>query len=309
MKRLVLILWFLASCFISFSQLKSEDEVWAFSYFKGNGEDGLHLAYSEDGFTWHALRKDSSFLKPEIGNEKLMRDPCIIKGPDGKFHMVWTVSWKDKGIGYANSPDLMHWSEQVFVPVMAHEPNARNCWAPEIIYDDRSKTYMIYWSTTISGRFPATDTLGDHDHRIYYTTTKDFKKFSESKLLYNEGFNVIDATIVKDSTRYIMFLKDETLKPVAQKNLRVAISKSLNGGYSKPSTPITGDYWAEGPTVIKSGGKWIVYFDKYRQHAYGAVRSGDLENWEDVSEKISFPSGTRHGTAFTISRQLLKLLK
>lgn len=25
------------------------DDAWVFSYFKGNGEDGLHLAWSEDG--------------------------------------------------------------------------------------------------------------------------------------------------------------------------------------------------------------------------------------------------------------------
>ena len=39
----------------------------------------------------------------------------IIKGGDGKFHMVWTVSWEEKGIGYANSEDLINWSEQVFI--------------------------------------------------------------------------------------------------------------------------------------------------------------------------------------------------
>jgi len=63
-----------------------------FSYFKGNGEDGLHLAYSMDGLEWTALKHDSSFLKPMVGKEKLMRDPCIIRGMDGYFHMVWTAS-------------------------------------------------------------------------------------------------------------------------------------------------------------------------------------------------------------------------
>lgn len=70
-----------------------------FSYFKGNGEDGLHLAYSVDGMKWTALKQDSLFLKPVVGKEKLMRDPCIIQGRDGCFHMVWTASWQDKGIG------------------------------------------------------------------------------------------------------------------------------------------------------------------------------------------------------------------
>lgn len=42
-----------------------EKELYMFSYFKGNGEDGLHLAFSEDGYKWEALVNDTSFLTPE----------------------------------------------------------------------------------------------------------------------------------------------------------------------------------------------------------------------------------------------------
>jgi len=65
-----------------------------FSYFVGNGEDGLHLAYSNDGLKWEALNSNKSYLTPAVGEDKLMRDPCIISCPDGKFRMVWTVSWR-----------------------------------------------------------------------------------------------------------------------------------------------------------------------------------------------------------------------
>ena len=61
---------------------QQKDEVYLFSYFKNNGEDGLHLAYSYDGYKWLALKNDSSFLKPTVANDKLMRDPCIIRGAD-----------------------------------------------------------------------------------------------------------------------------------------------------------------------------------------------------------------------------------
>jgi hypothetical protein len=288
---------------------QQKDEVYLFSYFKNNGEDGLHLAYSYDGYKWLALKNDSSFLKPTVANDKLMRDPCIIRGADGLYHMVWTVSWNDKGIGYASSPDLVHWSEQQFIPVMQHEDSARNCWAPEITYDARKKQYMIYWATTIPGRFAAGDTSGDakYNHRMYFVTTKDFKKFSKTKLLYDKGFNVIDASIVTDGNRFIMFLKDETRYP-PQKNIRVATSAKLTEGYSKPSVPITGKYWAEGPTAIKIGDQWIVYFDKYTEHKYGAVASTDLINWTDISDKIQMPKGIRHGTVFTITKAELAVL-
>ena len=286
--------------------------IYMFAYFKGNGEDGLHIAYSRDGYRFTALHRDNSFLRPKVGKDKLMRDPCIIKGPDGLFHMVWTVSWNDRGTGYASSPDLVHWSKQVYIPVMQHETEALNCWAPEIIFDSKEKRYMIYWATTVPGRYPATDSTGDerYNHRIYYVTTKDFKHFSEAALLYEKGFNVIDATIQPDGDEYIMILKDETKRPVAQKNIRIAVSKQLTSGYSNPSAPITGKYWAEGPTAIKIGGKWIVYFDKYKDHKYGAVTSADLNHWEDISDKIIFPGGARHGTVFSIdSRTFQRLIE
>ena len=285
-----------------FSQ--TNDSVYLFSYFKDNGQDGLHLAYSMDGYQWHALNKDSAVLQPAVAKDKLMRDPCIVRGADNQFHMVWTVSWNDGGIGYASSPDLIHWSRQQFIPVMKDEPTARNCWAPEITYDNISKTYMIYWATTIPGRFMEGDTAGDdkYNHRMYYVTTKDFTTFSSTKLLYNRGFNVIDATIQKDGRRYVMFLKDETKNP-PQKNIRVAFSNAFTGGYGKPSAPITGNYWAEGPTAIKIGGNWMVYFDKYTKHMYGAVTSPDLINWTDISDRVHFPQGTRHGTVLKITRK------
>lgn len=291
------------------AQTKDKNDVYMFCYFNNNGKDGLHLAYSMDGFHWKALHGDSSVLKPMVANDKLMRDPCIIKGADGLFHMVWTVSWKDKGIGYASSKDLIHWSEQQFIPVMAHEPTALNCWAPEIIYDEQQKQYMIYWATTIPGRFPETDTTGDNgsNHRIYYTLTKDFKTFSKAAILYDQGFNVIDATIQKINDQYVMFLKDETKKP-PQKNLRIATSNELLKGYGKASEPITGKYWAEGPTAVKIGNEWVVYFDKYTQHKYGAIASKDLKNWNDISDKISLPSGIRHGTIFKATLKELEVI-
>ena len=281
-----------------------------FSYFKGNGEDGLHLAASDDGLTWEALNYDMPFLAPAIGNEKLMRDPCIITGPDGMFHMVWTVSWNDRVIGYARSKDLIEWSEQIEIPVMMHEPGARNCWAPELFYDSAAGDYVIFWSTTIPGRFPETEASSetDYNHRIYCTTTRDFESFTPTRLFYDPGFNCIDGTIVRAGDRFVMFFKDETLKP-PQKNIRMAYASSPKGPWGNATKPITGDYWAEGPTATHIDGRWIVYFDKYRKHAFGAVQSTDLSRWDDVSGTISFPDGVRHGTVFTAPQVLLDSLQ
>ena len=283
---------------------------YVFAYFKNNGKDGLHLAGSNDGLNWTAFKNDQSFLTPEVGNDKLMRDPCIIRGIDGVFHEVWTVSWSEKGIGYASSPDLIHWSAQQYIPVMENEDSARNCWAPEITCDTSTKTYMIYWATTINGKFNETFSSSEsgYNHRIYYVSTKDFKIFSDTKLLYEPGFNVIDATIVADEGRFIMFLKDETREPI-QKNLKMAYADKLAGPYSKAGNPITGNYWAEGPTSVKIGAKWILYFDKYREHKYGAICSYDLVSWEDISDQIKVPSGLRHGSILSVDKTTFENLQ
>jgi beta-xylosidase len=305
MKKIFALLLLLAafSCSVAHQDFKKGKDVLLFAYFKGNG-DGLHLAYSTDGYQWAALKQDQIFLKPTAGKDKLMRDPCIIRGADNKFHMVWTVSWNEKGLGYASSEDLINWTEQQYVPVMEHEPGARNTWAPEITYDAQTKEYMIYWATTIQGLYPETQSKADdaYNHRMYYVTTKDFKTYSPTKLLYEPGFNVIDATIVPHNKEYIMFLKDETREP-ARKNLRVVRSRSLTGPYSETGPPITGKYWAEGPTAFRMDNQWLVYFDKYTEHAMGAVQSADLVNWTDISNKISFPKGMRHGSIFKVTRK------
>lgn len=297
--------------FIFFSSHAQKKDIYLFSYFNNNGQDGLHLAYSRDGYHYTALKNNQSFLTPQVADDKLMRDPCIIQGPDSLFHMVWTVSWNDRGIGYATSKDLIHWSKQQFIPVMKNEPTALNCWAPEIYYDKDSDRYMIFWATTVPGRFKKGENQGDskYNHRIYYTITKDFKTFSPTKLLYDGGFNVIDATIKKIGGTYYMFLKDETKKP-PKKHILIATSKSLTGGYKLTSEkPISPD-WVEGPTVTKIGKNWVLFYDEYTRHHMGAISSQDLKNWKIINDKISFPPGTRHGSVFKASKKILdKLLE
>jgi len=280
-----------------------------FSSFRGNGEDGLHLAWSADGLKWEALNDDRSFLQPGVGKEKLMRDPCIAQGPDGVYRMVWTDSWNDRTIGYACSRDLIHWSGQRAVPVMAHESTARNCWAPEVDWDAKRGRFLIFWSTTIPGRFPATEKTeqGGYNHRIYATTTTDFETFAPTRLFFDPGMNCIDATILPRDGNYLLFFKDETRFPKPMKNLRLAMARDIEGPYAVDPKPLNPpDSWTEGPTSIRIGGDTIVYFDCYRQHRYGAVRTRDLKAWEDISALLAMPNGMRHGTVFTVSRAVLQ---
>jgi hypothetical protein len=301
-----------------------QSELLLFSYFKGNGEDGLHLAWSDDGLNWQALKGDKSFLAPEVGKEKLMRDPSIQLGPDGVFHAVWTCSWNDHGIGYAESKDLIHWSEEKFVPLMENDPATRNCWAPELFYDSANKQWLIVWSSTVPGKFPETDGQDSnaaaknpgYNHRLYYVTTTDFKTFNATKLLYNPGFNCIDAAIFQDGKKFVLVFKDESNTPFpVQKNLKLAFADAAIGPYGPATAPISPKdargqgVWSEGPTPIKVGDKWLVLFDKYRDHKYGLITSSDLKNWTDESAKLVVPNGLRHGTVFHAPAEIIEVLK
>ena len=69
-------------------------------------------------------------------------------------------------------------------------------------------------------------------------------------------------------------------------------------------------YIATGQPVAKQGNQWIVYFDKYTQHQYGAITSSDLVNWTEISDRLELPKGIRHGTVLPITKnELDKLLR
>jgi hypothetical protein len=300
----------------SLTAMAAEPTAFLFTYFTRNGQDGLHLAWSRDGYTWEALNDAASYLTPKVGKEKLVRDPCIARGPDGTWHMVWTCGWWEKGFGYASTKDFITWSEQREIPVMEHEPTARNTWAPEIWWDETAGEFVIIWATTIPGRFP--ETLGSSEdqlnHRMYCTTTKDFVTFTPTQLFYDPGFNCIDATFLRDGARLWIVIKDETKFPEPKKHLRIAEAKSLRGPFGELSAPFTPPgVWVEGPTAIKIGDDTLVYFDAYQTKHYGVFRSRDLKTWEDVTAKTKFPNeGTpvrmRHGTVVEVPMSLIEKL-
>jgi len=74
------------------------------------------------------------------------------------------------------------------------------------------------------------------------------------------------------------------------------------------SENISGNDWAEGPTLLRIGKYVYVYFDKYRDKKYGAIRSKDGKIWTDISSGVSFPKGVRHGTTFKVSEKVFNFI-
>jgi len=278
-------------------QPRAGDVAYLFTSFRGNGESGLHFLHSDDGYRWQEI--PGAFLKPQVGS-RLMRDPSIVRGPDGVYHLVWTSGWRgDQGFGYASSKDLANWSPQRFIPVMEHEPTTVNVWAPELFYDQPNERFVICWASTIPGRFPENGEPRDNNQRMYSTTTRDFKNFTPTQLFLEPGFNAIDGVIVPVEKRYTLVFKDNSREVF---NLRVTFGDSPLGPWCDVSPPFTGKF-TEGPTVLKLGDQWLVYFDCYRAEHYGAVKTNDFKTFVDISTEVFFPEGHKHGTVLTATRK------
>jgi len=295
---IILAVVLLASC-------KAKKEVYMYSSFNEPANEGLRLLYSFDAYHWTDL--NHIFIKPEVGTEKIMRDASITQGPDGIFRLVWTTGWKnDQSIGYASSPDLIHWSKEKHIPVMAYEPTAKNAWAPELFYDNEGKQFIIVWASCVPGRFPKGQEDEDNNHRLYYTTTSDFKTFAPTKLFLDPGFSVIDATIVqRGKNDYVLVMKDNT-RP--ERDIKVGFSKNVLGPYTNISKPVT-PLFSEGPSVAHTGNDWLIYYDAYRDKKFGAVKTQDFVTFTDATGEISIPEGHKHGTIFKVNKAVLDNLK
>ena len=279
-------------------------KAYLFTSFHEPADAGLRMLYSYDGYHWKDL--DTVLLHPEVGNQKVMRDPSMVQGPDGVFRLVWTSSWRgDKGFGYASSKDLIHWSKEQFIPVMNDEPTTINVWAPELFYDDESEDYIIVWASCIPGRFERGQEEDSNNHRLYATTTKDFTSFTNPKLFLDPGFSVIDATIVKRTKdNYVLVLKDNTR---LQRDIKVAFGNSPVGPWKNVSAPFTAEF-TEGPSVVKVKDHWLIYYDAYRKKFYGASSTKDFIHFTDVTNEVSVPEGHKHGTIVTVSKAFVKHL-
>ena len=264
----------------------------------------LHMARSFDGYCWTAFNDDEPLLMPAPDQGSAMRDTSILRGPDNRYHMVWTST--PTAFGYSSSPDLVHWTPQQLVPLCEQIPNAQNTWAPELFYDEGRSEYLILWSVSDDGL---------DNQRIYSTTTTDFQTFTPTQKFFDPGYSVIDAAIIQNGSQYTMVFKDERS---TVKRLKMVTANDITpgafAGHTISDLPTMAYKYIEGPQPIKIGDYYYVYYDHYNDGGghdqyYGALRSSDLTDWTDVSNQMVFPDGTRHGCVFEASNEaFFKLL-
>lgn len=247
------------------TQLEDEDfEAYLFCHFVGEGygkeENGVKIATGEQMFfaladVGQGLKfKDMNGstmgnLKPVLSStvgERGVRDPYICRSPEGDtFYLIATdLSVYTRG-GWGNnngsqkftitgshcitlweSHDLVNWTEGRLIEVARED--AGMAWAPEMIYNDETGEYVIFFSSTILN--DAKDAIKERDC-IYYTTTRDFVHFGETKkFLKNQPYpdgqedpqknsdspqainnnerKIIDASVMKIGDYYYCAAKD-----------------------------------------------------------------------------------------------------
>ncbi|SDD07572.1 Concanavalin A-like lectin/glucanases superfamily protein [Paenibacillus sp. UNCCL117] len=268
----------------------------------------LHYAYSRDGLHWYELNGNKPVWTSSLG-EGILRDPFISKGPDGRWHLVFTIRPRGSSIGYASSDDLISWSEEKALPVMNGIPNTVNCWAPEFAYDPAHEDFLVYWASSIG------KDLSNSKH--YCARTKDWSAFTGTQLFYDPGFQTIDASLAEHEGRFYMAVKDESyvyepLKYPHPPMNYLAVSDRVEGPYERVAGVQTPDY-TEGPEFlwIDREKKWLLYYDYWAYGKFGVMESADMRHWsgELDESRVRFPYGARHATMLPIGEQeLLRLL-
>jgi hypothetical protein len=322
----ILLVILLTSFEPAYSQSKSKkDEVWMLTYFRQRyptrieiNEKGetievplpdpmliakLHIALSTDGRHWTSLNDN----KPVW--DQFVRDQFIHRGPDGLWRLVATGGSRDadarKKYGpsctFATSKDLIHWQFEQSLYLMKGVKNesgalVNNIWAPEFHYDEATKEYTIFWSSTF-------EDAGWKKSRLWYAKTKDWKTFTTAKVLFDPAYSVIDGTLIKNGKTYYLFHKEEEfgVKTGERRGIRVATSNKIEGPYQIYNGPLNEGQIAptitEGPSVMKDPltPGWLLLYDYPMADKYGISVSKDLKNWR-IEDDISIPPDARHGS-------------
>ena len=143
----------------------------------------------------------SSNLKPVLTSdvgERGVRDPFMCRSPEGDtFYLIATDlsvyvrgGWNNNA-GQATktgshsiilweSHDLVNWTHARQIPVARDD--AGMAWAPEMIYCEETGEYYIFFSSTVLDDYSkGVDAKILERDCVYFTTTRDFKHFGETK--------------------------------------------------------------------------------------------------------------------------------
>ncbi len=299
-----------------------------FTYFEGTGDphqmEQLRFAISEDAQNWYALNDNRPIIASDsISESGGIRDPHILRGEDGCYYIVATDMYTydpkqgwgaNPGIVLLKSKDLVNWTHakiNLSKDWSEHFGDAFWVWAPQTIYDQKAKKYMIYF------------TLQRNDRKsliTYYAyANKDFTAFeNDPKVLFAAKYGSIDSDIIDKDGVYHLYHKGNTKDANGREvknGILQATSKRLTGPYKENFEYI--DAYANNPTVVEGSGvfklndrdEYVLMYDLYSSGRYEFQRSKDLNTFTKEPESFRKDFYPRHGTVCSITADEMERLQ
>ena len=340
---------------------KGKTTDYLFAHFTGSEgsatDEQMYFATSKNGLTWHDTRDAGDPVLTSNVGESGVRDPYLVRSPEGdKFYLIATDlsiyhrgGWgKDNpAVNYNGSlnlvvwesTDLVNWSTPYLTDVASRIPagngktQAAMAWAPEALWDEQAKQYIVYWATTSSADEQSGGTADPTN--MYYSTTRDFRTFTDPVKWIDWKESVIDTTMIKADDGYYYRVSAKDKLPVERTKNPYATTVSARPEDSKDANPETdwqfvgnfGDLvgnagWTgaslEGPElfryndddVLAKDGKSMKYGLMWDQFASGKgylpfysadLGSTDTADWAQASEVNFGALKKRHGTILPIT--------
>ncbi|MDO4496476.1 MAG: alpha-L-arabinofuranosidase C-terminal domain-containing protein [Bacteroidales bacterium] len=103
---------------IDFPGASQADSAYLFSYNTGKdmGRNGLHFAWSTDGYTWHEIGPEWAPVKSDYGAwgvQKRMLDPIVKYNPrTNLWEACWRVNEEEDVMAFTSSKDMVLWKPQ-----------------------------------------------------------------------------------------------------------------------------------------------------------------------------------------------------
>ena len=323
MKKIILVGLILSNLTITFAQKKVEEKdmsAYLLTYFKDDTHS-LYFAVSDDGYTFTDVNGGKPIIAGDtIAQQRGIRDPHIVRGPDGAFYLAMTdlhIYGKEKGFrstkwerddsyGWGNnrgfvlmkSFDLIHWTRSnVIVQDLFPDLDVACAWAPQTIYDSETGKMMLYFTMRIGGGGKT---------KLYYAYTDDdyTTLLSRPKELFqypDTTKQILDADITRLlNGRFVMFY-------VAQENpggIKMAVSDKINRDYVYQPEQIDFEPRAcEAPNVFKRIGenKWVLMYDIFsvNPHNFGFAETADFKTFTHLGH---FDKGVMKRSNFEVQK-------
>ena len=294
-----------------------------FAYFPANNNENIYYALSNDGYNFTPMNNGKRVVAADtVSIKKGLRDPHVLRAPDGWFYMVNTdmksaEGWaSNRGMVLMKSRDLINWKHStVHFPDKYKGKNFANVtrvWAPETIWDenhvnkDGSKGRpLVYYSLLTN------DGTIAYDKVFFNYANEDFTDLEgDPQHFFDRGKSTIDMDIVYNPVDklYHGFYKNEGdggICKVQAQTLTTADGKAPTW-YNRTGALQQTNEAVEGAGVFKliNQNMWVLMYDCYNNGHYQFTSSTDLKTFKFIQNTETKGAFTpRHGTVLPLTAQ------